>query len=392
MRIIYFLHNNPFYLSSAENNRTISIMKTFLNRGIVVEIKCFDGYCGREELRQAGIIEDKVGTKISYWGNYNKKSKIKRFIYRKFIQKKQVMNKLNSFSFHPDDIIFIGNSKYIYDVFDSIIQIKQNYRLQLVHERSEHSAIGFVSKKTTKYDYYINSVIPNIDKFVLMTKVIIHEYEKLTNRKNVFYHLPMTVDFSRFENIQKKTSENYIAYCGTMNNSKDGVLDLIRAFNIIKDDIPNIDLWLIGLKVPLEDFYEQQEFIKDNNLSSRIKYLGHKDRDEIPALLINAKVLALCRPKTKQNQAGFPTKLGEYLATGNPVCITDVGEVRLYLEDQKSAYISNPGDIGAFAENLLHAVNNEKSNSIGCEGKKVAEEYFNAENYSKDLIKFLGYE
>ena len=61
----------------------------------------------------------------------------------------------------------------------------------------------------------------------------------------------------------------------------------------------------------------------------------------MPKYLCNAKLLALARPDSIQAQGGFPTKLGEYLATGRPVVVTKVGEIPDYLEDGVNAFLSD---------------------------------------------------
>ncbi len=111
----------------------------------------------------------------------------------------------------------------------------------------------------------------------------------------------------------------------------------------------------------------------------------------MPILLINAEILALARPDNIQAKGGFPTKLGEYLATGNPVVITDVGEHTEYLTDGESAYISNPDNPTHFAEKLLQASKDLIiSNKIGLNGKKIATQFFNNQIQSEKLYHFLN--
>ena len=52
--------------------------------------------------------------------------------------------------------------------------------------------------------------------------------------------------------------------------------------------------------------------------------------------------MALARPTNKQAEGGFPTKLGEYLATGNTVVVTNVGEIGEFLHDKVNAFVSDP--------------------------------------------------
>ena len=53
-----------------------------------------------------------------------------------------------------------------------------------------------------------------------------------------------------------------------------------------------------------------------------------------------------------QNRYCFATKLGEYLLTGKPVIISDVGEAKNYLKDGESAYIVDSGQPNLIAKKI----------------------------------------
>lgn len=141
----------------------------------------------------------------------------------------------------------------------------------------------------------------------------------------------MTVDSNRFSNIEKnKTTERYIAYCGTASNNKDGVDELIKAFSIVANSIDDIKLYIIG-KIPTkEDKVNNLALIENLNLKEKIVLTGVVSSNKMPQMLKNAEALVLDRPNSLQAQYGFPTKLGEYLLTGNPVVVTKVGDIPLY--------------------------------------------------------------
>jgi glycosyltransferase involved in cell wall biosynthesis len=130
--------------------------------------------------------------------------------------------------------------------------------------------------------------------------------------------------------------------------------------------------------------------IEKLNLSEKIHYGGEINRNAIPSILLNAKLLVLPRPDSKQAQGGFPTKLGEYLASGKPVCATRVGEIPDYLIDNESVFFAEPGSVDSFADAISRSMNNpNQSIKVGLNGKKVAETYFNKDIQSKLLFDFL---
>ena len=187
----------------------------------------------------------------------------------------------------------------------------------------------------------------------------------------------MVVDSNRFKGINKDRSvEPYIAYCGNASNRKDGVDDLIRAFSLVAKQTSDLKLYIIG-RAPSNES-DNSKLVEELGLRDRIVFTGIVPFDEMPEYLTNSRMLALCRPESLQNTYGFPSKLGEYLLTGNPVVITSVGDVPLFLINKYSALLSPCGDINAFAENIMWIVKHyEEAQTIGERGREVALKRFN---------------
>lgn len=257
---------------------------------------------------------------------------------------------------------------------------------KVVHERTEYP---FLSMKNKTLKFYLNKVIPRFDGIFVITYALKRYFAAYT--KKAVFVLPMNVEMERFSVNKEINVEPYIAYCGSMYTDKDGVPQLIKAFDKVSTYYPELKLYLIGDNSD----YNRFKFIKteiDNSISKeRIICTGIVDRDKMPQLLKNAKILALARPDNIQAQGGFPTKLGEYLATGNPVVITDVGEHSLYLTDGISAMIAKPDSTEAFSKKLKYLLDNqEKAKEIGYNGKNVAYKYFDYKGQSDKLIGFLN--
>ena len=88
------------------------------------------------------------------------------------------------------------------------------------------------------------------------------------------------------------------------------------------------------------------------------------------------------------NHKGFPTKLGEYLATGNPVVVTKVGEITDYL-DNGCAYLAEPDSVQSFSDKLIEALTNENSNIVGNKGRDIAIKYFSHKKQGEKLSNQL---
>lgn len=237
--------------------------------------------------------------------------------------------------------------------------------------------------------YWVKTIGKMLDGMIVMTTPLMEYFKDKVNKNCKLVHIPMTVDTTRF-NIPKETSEygDYIAYCGNMTGNKDGVYNLIEAFSIIQPKYPDIKLVLIGgCNTP-----EQFENLKAETVSRGIKnivFYGRAHRDEIPMLLKNAKMLCLARPTTTQATYGFPTKLGEYLSTGNPVVVTAVGDIPRYLNDNNS-YIVKADINQAFAQKMMEVLDDyDHAKEVGKKGRELAKTLFNAEEQAKVLYNWL---
>ena len=199
---------------------------------------------------------------------------------------------------------------------------------------------------------------------------------------------------SRFDGVEKRQlARRQIVFCGTIKNSIDGVDKLIEAFSIIVPSFPDVDLHILGKTDGVADAAKDIELVKQMGLKDRVFFDGMIPAHEVPQHLKDACVLALYRPNCLQADTGFPTKLGEYLLSGNPVAVTSVGDIPHYLQNGVSAMISSPNDVNAFAKNLSQLLCDiNKSERIGREGKNIAMKYFSAREVAKLFCDWIGKE
>jgi len=111
---------------------------------------------------------------------------------------------------------------------------------------------------------------------------------------------------------------------------------------------------------------------------------------QIPGLLKSADVLLLPRSSGEFSTAGFPNKLGEYLASGRPVVATRVGDIPKYLVDGESAFLVEPDDCAAFTKALVTALNDPAAaDMVGTRGRHVADELLASPVVAQHLVSFI---
>lgn len=392
MNILLLREYNPFVENGASANRFQGLVEGLRVRGVNVDVAVVGGVVNSTELKDfhQGVIYLSQSNRYSYW-----QTRLNKYIFNN-LHKSIAKRRFNRLDLSKYDYIWLTNSSTVFDVFygsgksASCKTFMELNEFQDIHKEEGHISNFLQRVYGSKSEKSFLNVVSKVDCFAIMTKTLMEHYRKMAKSDARFVHLPMTVDLKRFQNVPDTVAykKPYIAYTGTFNNAKDGVDVLIQSFGKIAAKFPKHHLYLAGFwhyDVPM-----QEKLIKELGLADRVTYLGVLDKDKVPAFVCNADLLVLSRPDSHQAQGGFPTKLGEYLATGNPVCVTKVGEIPDYLEDNVSAFMAAPGDADSFADAMNRALSNpENAKTVGLAGRRVAEKSFNLEIQSDKLCQFL---
>jgi glycosyltransferase involved in cell wall biosynthesis len=401
-RIIFFSRSNPFQTNGASSNRARGLVEGIISQGAKVDFFIVSPFFSNREkicyFKSAVNSHDSL--RINQLSNLVIESSFIQRIYNYFFiyffeiffAKKisKILSDFNGTVFTSPDYFLMKQLSKLKD---------RNSNIKLVCEVSEYPDYyrsqdipKWILPKLIKTESFFNNVFVNkLSACVVMTKALYVFFEKLNIPNLKLLHLPMTVDLARFKNKQiplLNFQKPYILFVGVMNNAKDGVDILIDAFAQISDKYPKYCLYLVG---PWQyDTPGHLKRIKELGLIDRIFWHNEVGRDEIPPLLLEASLLALPRPDSKQAQGGFPTKLGEYLASGNPVCATTVGEIPDYLTDNESVFFADPGSIPSFADAMNRALENEtRANHVAKNGRLISEKFFNKDIQASILHNFL---
>lgn len=232
-----------------------------------------------------------------------------------------------------------------------------------------------------------NFIVNQEDSLIFMTEKLNQFY----NHKNKpYFILPTITDTSRFNSQNNSIKSKFICYMGNMELSKDNIDNIIRAFSIIASKYPDINLHLYGAP-SAKDLNIIQTLITKLELEKRVFIKGRVKYNEVPNILSNAYILASSQPNTKRAEGGFPTKLGEYMATGIPTILTDVGEISNYVQDGVHVHIVPPENPESYADKLEYIINNyTKCQNIAAYAKQYIINNFDYKTVSKKLYDFLN--
>lgn len=367
----FYIVSNSYHPNTASTNRLMGYIKAFSQLGVKVDVTFFMPDAARSKAPKLDNV-----TYHYYWKYFPVITKM-RFVLYQF---------LYSYLFYMK--VKKGDTVYMYTCDSLLMLLSKKKNIRLFYERTEHT--NFSRMKFIDYNKFFK-VCSKINGLFLISEPLRKHFLEKGVPEEIIHIINMTVDQSRFKGLMKQYStEKYIAYCGTASNNKDGVDELIKSFAIVHRKRPDVKLMIIGRTPSKNDISGNAELIKNFGLEKSIVFTGIVSANEIPQILKNAEVLALDRPNSIQAECGFPTKLGEYLLSENPVVITDVGDISKFLIDGVSARIAKEKDPSDFAEKLLWCLNNpDEASIIGKEGAEVARQCFDSFKEGEKMLSYI---
>ncbi len=247
-------------------------------------------------------------------------------------------------------------------------------------------------QKLMSYSFVINYNFLNklSNKLIVFSSFLYSEFiEKGFDKRNIIIQ-PNLTEMSGWYNADKKVQFT-IGYAGTP-SKKDGIIDLIYAVKLLKERGKIINVLIVGDEINNESLipYFQQK-CKDFNIIDQIIFTGLVSQKQVKDYLNSCQILAITRPNTKQTQAGFQTKLGEYMACKKVVLATKFGDIEQYFTDKKNIILAECDNPISIAENILWILNNhEKSEIIAENGYKKANEILDYKTGVKKIMEYLN--
>ena len=388
MAYIIFGDSFTFPEGDAATNRVYTYAKGFEENGILTHVVAFrDDYL----VNHTGETEG-----IKYYHPFARTERSPSFLVRRWQKILKYFNTLMLFreldAQGGINLITVYTTRFNTHLFAWYLSRK--YKAKLVKECSEHPLRlhqrNTISRLTGMIKFKLETYL--CDGIFCISEYLIDFCRVHAAGSPRLFKVPSTVDVSRFEKLYPSPMPvQYICYCGSLTMQKDGVDILITAYKDVVSRFNEIHLVLVGKADTDEDERYLRSLVSDLNLSHKVIFTGKLPRNEIPQYTCNAKILVLARPRSLVADAGFPSKLTEYLATGNPVVATDVGEIPTYLSDGKNAYIAEAGSSEAFSGKLIHILENyEEARATGINGRDVALTLFNYRYQSKRVIQFIS--
>lgn len=210
-----------------------------------------------------------------------------------------------------------------------------------------------------------------------------HLKDKNKNAKTLI--IPPICDFEYFKNLDclNTTKDSYFLYCGSSFYTE-VIIFIIESFKKIEHNKGTKLFLVLNGEISTEIKNLLETDIENIKIFTRLDY------NKLICLYKNALALLIPLRNTKQDEARFPQKICEYVASNKIIISTSFGEVKFYFQDMKNALIAKNYDTVLYAEKMEWVLSNslkikELEENAYLSGRK----YFDIKSYYEPIKDFL---
>ena len=237
----------------------------------------------------------------------------------------------------------------MFDRFGLVLKVIKGSNIPLLLETCEWYDIkgfkrGIVDVRYYQFRHCMNKLYNNADGVIAISRFLENHY-RLLNKKVI--RIPGILDVKNYPNRLSSPSNIglRIMFSGTVFGGKEQFSELVLAVNDLLKKGKQIEFNIFGP--------DKNEFLSTlnseanevyNNISSIIHVHGKVPQNKMVEENLNNDFGIFFRPDRRSSHAGFPTKLGEFLAAGTPVITNNTGDIGLIIKDGINGFLVDSTD------------------------------------------------
>jgi len=203
-----------------------------------------------------------------------------------------------------------------------------------------------ISSKATNFSakWFSKHLLTVADGIIVISSHLKDKISDLTRGKIPILFRSISVDTANIPYTKPFSGSGVSLFYGGIFGVKDGVENLLKAFDSLASSYPRLRLVLSGAGGTAR-MQKIMDRIKCSPYHDRINYVGYLSDKEYYRLLCSIDIPCVPRVDSLCANAGFPFKLGEFLASGKPVIASRVSDIENFISDRRHAVLVNPGSI-----------------------------------------------
>jgi glycosyltransferase involved in cell wall biosynthesis len=214
------------------------------------------------------------------------------------------------------------------------------------------------------------------DKVISVSRALYENVIKLGVPKDKVCVISNGVNLGKFTHDPSLKREQIILFVGSLIERK-GIDILLTAFSLIKDNLPNYHLIIIGegrLRTDLENLTQKLGIYFD------VSFLGFQSQATVHQWMQKAKVFVL-----PSNEEGQGVVLLEALACGTPCVGANVGGITDVVSKEVGELFS-PGDSEGLSKAILKILNSDDWEKMSISARERAENDYDWEIIAKKIV------
>lgn len=288
----------------------------------------------------------------------------------KFYQNnKRTLQKINEIN-ALEKIDIVEGSELNFAFFPKKTSYKKVIRL---HGGHHFFAIELDKKPALWRGYQEKKSFKNADAYIAVSNYVGKQTQKYLQFNFPFTTIYNSVNTDKFKpSDTSKIVKNSLLFVGTVCEKK-GVRQLVQAIPLIKKQIPNIHLKIVGRDWTFPNGSSYVKYLKTfitEDVRNNIEIVGAVPHTEIPKLLTEANLCVY-----PSHMEAMPIAWLEALAQAKIVVAGDIGPGKEAIIHQKTGILVNPYKPEEIAKGIVEALSNNK----------IAKEY--GTNARKDILK-----
>jgi glycosyltransferase involved in cell wall biosynthesis len=205
---------------------------------------------------------------------------------------------------------YAGGLRYLY-----------GFRLDSLYEK-----LGFPFKKYSRFVEFdlrksvdgVTAISQNLRDFAVQHGVARERVSVVEGGADVDNVNPLSKAEAR-KKLGLPVDGRIVGFMGTFQRDLDIV---IKSFSLLKKEVPDAYLLVIGRPFPWA-----RQVARDQGIAERYLEAGRCSDELLPYYLASTDVLALPLKNNLFNETRWPNKIGEYMACGRPVVVSNVGNI-----------------------------------------------------------------
>lgn len=387
---VVYLGENGFPVGFGSIQKLIMVSKSLINEGADVTVINRKGAFSSEKEVDISLQGNFEGIQYIYTsdsiyrptGFFNRNLQKLKGSYREFQYLKKLSNENNL------DAAIISCYSFIHVFLYRLYGLWLNF--PVVYNYVEMAKVLDSRRKLSlKINDFLfeKFLIPWMDGAFPISELLVDFYKKIAPSKAQL-KLPILCEFDKFDIKAPKPERDYFLFCGAL-SYRETIDYILESFDQLPKESP-VDLHLVlggGSKAEYDDLIQH---ISNFKKGDQVKVYHNVRHAEIPKHYKAATAMLMPMRPTVQDAARFPHKIGEYVASGNPMIANNFGEVSSYFKDGDTALVAAEYTTEAFAEKMQFVLKNRAvCKEIGLRGKALGLEAFNHLSYGPKILSFL---